>query len=442
MFCLHFIQVKVNMTEINQCSTETISEDHSYCRYNQDKYDLNTPSQYIAKSRNEWQEVSRPKRKIPLNQDLLDNSQKKCRPSSRPEHLKTATTDLPLSNSFKVLSDPVEMADESLDNTTTEPKPPPIFIPDIKDVRKMIETIEHAVPKDQYVYKCLPQSKVKINTITSDYYRKLVKLLKDHDVAFYTFQFKHERSFRVVLKNMHFSTDTEDIKNSLEEYGFKVRNVSNAKSFKTKMPLNMFFIDLSPSSNCKDIYNVEYLLNAKIVFEPPYKSNDIVQCKKCQRYGHTRSYCSYPFRCVKCNESHDSTTCRKHINTPPNCVLCGGEHPANYKGCTVYKTIKKKAFPPLRNGRLNEQSTAGKEKETQPPNNSQTDGQPNRSLSYSQATKNEGNPSTNTNVEVNNLNLTLTMTTFFDKFEKLMSQQAKQIDTLVNLLTTVISKLK
>lgn len=431
------------MAEINQCNTETIiSEDHNYCRYGKEKLDLNTPSQINAKSKNEWQEVCRPKRKI--NQDLLDISQKKCCPSSGPAHITTTTANLPLSNSFNVLSESVEMVHERVDDTTNEPKPPPIFIPDIKDVKKMVEAIEHAVPKDQYVYKCLPQNKVKINTITSDYYRKLVRLLKEQDIAFYTFQFKHERSFRVVLKNMHFSTDTEDIKNAIEVYGFKVRNVSNAKSFKTKMPLNMFFIDLSPSSNCKDIYNVEYLLNARIVFEPPYKSNDIVQCKKCQRYGHTRSYCSYPFRCVKCNENHDSTTCRKHVNTPPKCVLCGGEHPANYKGCDVYKTMKKKAFPPLRNGHLTERSTTAndstKEKETQPPNNSQTGGQPNRNLSYSQATKNEGNPSANTNVEVNNL--TSTMTKFFDKFENLISQQAKQIDTLINLLTTVISKLK
>lgn len=429
--------------ENNQFNTELISEDHNYCRYNQDKQDMNTPIQ-IANSKNEWQEVPRPKRKVTVNQDHLDSSQKKYCTNSQSTNIKKPTTDLPLSNSFNVLSDTVEMVNESSEDTTNEPKPPPIFIPDIKDVKQMIEAIEHAVPKDKYLYKCLPQNKVKINTMTSDYYRKLVKLLKEQGVAFYTFQFKHERSFRVVLKNMHFSTDTEDIKNALEESGFKVRNVANAKSIKTKMPLNMFFIDLSPSSNCKDIYNVEYLLNAKIVFEPPYKSNDIVQCKKCQRYGHTRSYCSYPFRCVKCNENHDSTTCRKQINTPPNCVLCGGEHPANYKGCTVYKTLKKKAFPPLRNKRSNEGSNSGNQsntvEENRPPINSQTGGLPNRNLTYSQVTKNEGNPSTSTNAEVNNL--TLTMTTFFDKFEKLISQQAKQIDTLVNLLTTMISKLK
>jgi hypothetical protein len=29
-------------------------------------------------------------------------------------------------------------------------------------------------------------------------------------------------------------------------------------------------------------------------------------------------------------------------------ALCDGNHPANYKGCTVYKDIQQRTFPPLR----------------------------------------------------------------------------------------------
>ena len=31
------------------------------------------------------------------------------------------------------------------------------------------------------------------------------------------------------------------------------------------------------------------------------------------------------------------------------CVLCEGNHPANYKGCNVYKQLQQKSFPTLRN---------------------------------------------------------------------------------------------
>jgi hypothetical protein len=38
----------------------------------------------------------------------------------------------------------------------------------------------------------------------------------------------------------------------------------------------------------------------------------------------------------------------KERSSDVRCVLCGRNHPANYKGCTVYKDLQKKTYPPLR----------------------------------------------------------------------------------------------
>ncbi|KAJ8703706.1 hypothetical protein PYW08_016960 [Mythimna loreyi] len=47
-----------------------------------------------------------------------------------------------------------------------------------------------------------------------------------------------------------------------------------------------------------------------------------------------------PFRCVKCGQSHKTSDCHKRDrNTPALCALCNGPHPANYKGCEVYREI-------------------------------------------------------------------------------------------------------
>src|SRR5436190_13671343 len=121
---------------------------------------------------------------------------------------------------------------------------------------------------------------------------------------------------------MHFSTDINDIKTSLQELGHNVRNIINMRHFKTKQPLSMFFIDLEPSSINRDIFDVQYLMNAKIIFEPPRKKKEIVQCNRCQLYGHTRTYCRLKFRCVKCGQDHDSTSCMKESTTAPTCALC------------------------------------------------------------------------------------------------------------------------
>jgi len=90
-------------------------------------------------------------------------------------------------------------------------------------------------------------------------------------------------------------------------------------------------------------------LNCRISFEPPRPKRQIPQCARCQRYGHTRSFCFRKARCVKCAGDHATANChRKERSDQVKCVLCSGSHPANYKGCSVYKELQKLKFPQLR----------------------------------------------------------------------------------------------
>jgi hypothetical protein len=80
---------------------------------------------------------------------------------------------------------------------------------------------------------------------------------------------------------MHYSIDPEEIKDEIANLGNKVTNIWNVKHYRTKQPLSMFFIDLHPVPN-KDIFNVEFLQQCKIRFEPPKHTRDIAQCANCQ----------------------------------------------------------------------------------------------------------------------------------------------------------------
>ena len=141
----------------------------------------------------------------------------------------------------------------------------------------------------------------------------------------------------MVLKYLHHSTDLENIRQDLLEQGHVARNIVNARHKITKEPLNLFFIDLEPATNNKAIYKITAIQNKIIHFEPPRTNkNQILQCTRCQDYGHKRSYCNRPFACVKCGGQHSSATCPKSKDTPAKCALCGGNHPANYKGCESY----------------------------------------------------------------------------------------------------------
>jgi hypothetical protein len=103
--------------------------------------------------------------------------------------------------------------------------------------------------------------------------------------------------------------------------------------------LSLFFVDLKPAPNNKDICNVKYIQQCKIKFELPRHKRYIAQCANCRRYGHTKNYCHLKPRCKGdhlTNQSH----CKER-SSDVRCVLCGGNHPAKYKGCTIYKELKK-----------------------------------------------------------------------------------------------------
>jgi hypothetical protein len=104
----------------------------------------------------------------------------------------------------------------------------------------------------------------------------------------------------------------------------------------------MFYVDLEPADNNKEIYYLRFLINLVIKVEPPHKTTNMVQCTRCQQYNHTKAYCNLPYKCVKCGNPHDSKTCVKSKDTPAKCALCGGAHPANYRGCQVHKELQNK----------------------------------------------------------------------------------------------------
>ena len=158
-----------------------------------------------------------------------------------------------------------------------------------------------------------------------------------------TYQLTQERAYRIVIRYLHHSIPTEDIKEELRTHGQSARNITNIRHRVSKEPLPMSFVDLEPQVNKKEIYKLEFLQNTKIRVEEPRNKNSIIQCTRCQDYGH--SYCRKPFNCVKCGQPHNSQACTKPKVSPATCALCGGSHPASYKSCTVYHDLKARRQP-------------------------------------------------------------------------------------------------
>lgn len=235
-------------------------------------------------------------------------------------------------------------------NTDTEEKneksakPPPIFVSGIETLSVLTDLLE-AVTKKDYLLKVISKDQIKILLKNSAQHGKIISLLKQNKIEYYTYQAKEKRSFRIVLKGIHHSVPTEDLKLEIETHGHKVRNIYNITHRATKKPLPLFYVDLEPDkSNNGKVYEIQHLQNSKCSFEPPHRKREIIQCQRCQRLGHSKKFCERKPRCVKCSGTHLTTDCKKSKETPAKCALCEGEHPANYKGCHVYKEIKKRKF--------------------------------------------------------------------------------------------------
>jgi hypothetical protein len=87
---------------------------------------------------------------------------------------------------------------------------------------------------------------LKIQTANPESYRSLIHFLKDEGAEFHTYQLKEDKPLRVVIPNVHPTTDSDTIKDELEIRLFHVRCVTNVLHKVTKAPLPLFFVDLEP----------------------------------------------------------------------------------------------------------------------------------------------------------------------------------------------------
>ena len=253
-----------------------------------------------------------------------------------------------------------------------------------------------------------------------------MKALTEKKTSFHTYQPKQERAYRVVLLHIHYTTDIEEIKTELKELGHHVRYIHNIRHGGTKKPLPKFYVDLEPKDNNKDIYSINALLNMRVKFEPPHKKSVIPQCTNCQRYGHTSHFCNHQARCVKCAGNHQTKLCtRKEKDANVLCVLCNGNHPANYRGCEIHKELKEKKYPTLRSRQPVQTQNIPADKSSQV----------HAGVSYAQAVKEDSQQSKSEPKQNNSKN-------DLSELKSMMKSLMEQMGTMISLLSVLVTKIK
>jgi len=250
------------------------------------------------------------------------------------------------------------------------PAPEPITVQGVADFNIFQQAILSnltTVP-NLPVFSTLGNGSIKIRAACVDSYRQILSLLKkmqdeagtknEQDtndlgkIEYHCYKLKQERNYCFIIRGLHPTTNLQRIKDALFQQGYRVCHMVNLRkriksadgnySYK-QLPLHR--VEIISTEHNKEVFDIKELLYTKVTMEAPRKTRDIPQCVRCQQLGHTKNYCAIAQRCVKCAGNHWTKECKKPIDAKPTCANCRGEHPANYKGCPVYKK-KQEALNP------------------------------------------------------------------------------------------------
>jgi hypothetical protein len=104
-----------------------------------------------------------------------------------------------------------------------------------------------------------PTTKLKFN-LQPVSYRAIIKALAEKHT--YTYKPK-ERSYRVAMKNMHYSIGPADIKAEIEKLGHQVVNIWNITQNCTKLPLSIFLLNSNLRRTTRTYFSLNICNNVK-----------------------------------------------------------------------------------------------------------------------------------------------------------------------------------
>jgi hypothetical protein len=129
-------------------------------------------------------------------------------------------------------------------------------------------------------------------------------------------------------------------------------------------------------------------------------------------------------------------TSKKSTNTPAKYGLCGGAHPANYKGSEYYHNLTRNRNtshkPQTPNAKYNIALTS---QATPPLSNSQPTPPPSANRTYANRTY------ADVTRDKNEINQDMTLSTFLEEFKQMFNKLVQQNSVVLNMLTKLLNKI-
>lgn len=276
--------------------------------------------------------------------------------------LEGTTSPLPLKNKYEPLANADEDAEimEENDNAMedseevnqaetskksenvsqkTKYKPPPIVLRCAihdKEHKNVRNAISLHVKKGYHLKLSKDRASLFIHD-NDEYVMYLSKLQAQEDIPYHTYTTKENKTHAFVLTGLYGELDLEEVKDELRvKYEIPVENIFKMKG--TYIPKYLVTTDQKITLKTLNTH-VRYIIHTKIAWERYYNTKRIIQCHRCQEWGHATTNCRAEPACLKCGEAHLTYQCTKPKENPPKCANCQGEHTANNTECPVYSKI-------------------------------------------------------------------------------------------------------
>ena len=141
-----------------------------------------------------------------------------------------------------------------------------------------------------------------------------------------------------VIVNVHHSISEDQIKAELlNNNAMNVSKVTRITSRATGQPTKLIRV-LTDSNNhvsAAQKHGVKIgwqVYRCEASREPPH----VMQCFKCQQFGHSAKECRNATRCLRCSQEHSVEECTVQ-KANAKCSNCGGAHATVYRGCPAYQ---------------------------------------------------------------------------------------------------------
>lgn len=281
--------------------------------------------------------------------------QKPKKPAKRPrlDGEEIEDSDIKVSNRYDLLSDGMEIEDDETQEDNDQVVAPPTK-PDKTNENKQktsrpmkSERIAHLIIRDPlrwgHINEMIQRKNIQVKKSkvvghgvqlepkTEDDYRNLYKALQESNKQFHAYELKSEKKLKVVLRGVLTQITEEDIKKDLTKQGYPVTKVTRMKGQKG-FPIPLVLVEIDKAY--KAIFTkLEFCCGLSVQVESLRIKTEIIQCHRCQMFGHAQRNCHAEFKCMKCGDGHMSSECLKSRTTSPKCANCGGDHLSSYIKC-------------------------------------------------------------------------------------------------------------